>query len=138
MAIKQKNKQEKSKLMEVLTNEYRWENLILGFLALFAIALAIMIIKGSLNISESFPIIGKGKNGIVFAWFLLIIAIFGLFLVLFPFFYSAFPELKRISWPRHKKYWDAAIRTFIFTILLTLILLLFDLLIVRTIGKLVE
>lgn len=30
MAYKVKNKEEKSKLLEVLTKEYKWENLLLG------------------------------------------------------------------------------------------------------------
>lgn len=135
MAIKQKNQEQKSKLVELLATEYRWENLLLTVAALFAIALSLMIVNGSITIAESVPIIGRGKNGIIFAWLVLVCAILGIVAAIYPYFYSAWPELKRISWPRRKEYIDAAVRTFIFTILLTLVLLLFDLLIVRTIGK---
>ena len=36
MAYKVKNKEEKFKLLEVLTKEYKWENLLLGVLATIA------------------------------------------------------------------------------------------------------
>lgn len=137
MAIKQKDQQQKSKLVEIITTDYKWLNLVLGLLAIFAIALSVMIINKSLNISSSFPILGKGNNGVIFAGFLLTISILGLVLVLFPFFYAAFPEIKRISWPKGKIYFDAVVRTFIFVILITLILMLFDYLVVQTISKLV-
>ena len=57
MAIKQKPAEQKSKLLEVLTTEYKWENLLLGVLATVSGALAVMIISGSslLQINSNFP-----------------------------------------------------------------------------------
>lgn len=86
MAIKKRDELQKSKLMEVLTTEYKWENLLLGFLAVASSALSMMIINKTLKIDASFPILGTGNNGVIFAWFLLAISIIGLLLVLFPFF----------------------------------------------------
>src|SRR3989339_675969 len=43
MAIKQKQVEQKSKLLEVLTTEYKWENLLLGILATLSGALALVI-----------------------------------------------------------------------------------------------
>ncbi len=83
MAIKQKNEEQKSKLLEVLTTEYKWENLLLGILATISAALALMIISGNtlLQIRDDFPILGEGNNGLIFAWVLFIISLFGLILV---------------------------------------------------------
>ncbi len=55
-------KNKKSKLIEVLTTEYKWENLLLGVLATISAALALMIISGNtlLQIREDFPILGEG------------------------------------------------------------------------------
>ena len=137
MAIKERDKQEKSKLMEVLTTEYKWENLLLGFLAIASAALAAMIINKTLTIDASFPILGSGNNGIIFAWFLLAISLIGLLLVSLPFLQAAFPELKKISWPSKKKYLENTAKTLVYVAVLTLTLVLFDYLIIRTIAPLI-
>lgn len=137
MAIKERDKQEKSKLMEVLTTEYKWENLLLGFLAIASAALAAMIINKTLTIDASFPILGSGNNGIIFAWFLLAISLIGLLLVILPFLQAAFPELKKISWPSKKKYLENTAKTLVYVVVLTLTLVLFDYLIIRTIAPLI-
>jgi preprotein translocase subunit SecE len=131
MAIKQKQTEQKSKLMEVITTEYKWENLLLGILATLSGALALMIISGNslLQINSNFPVLGQGNNGIIFAWVLFAISIFGLVLVIYPFFLPAIPELKKISWPSFPKFVDHAVRTLIFLFLLTGIILLFNYLI---------
>jgi preprotein translocase subunit SecE len=130
MAIKQKSVEQKSKLLEVLTTEYKWENLLLGILATISGALALMIISGNtlLAIQPDFPILGQGNNGIIFAWVLLAISIFGLILVIYPFFLPALPELKKITWPTWPKFLDNAVRVLIFFIFITLVIFLYDLL----------
>ena len=101
-----KNEEQKSKLLEVLTTEYKWENLLLGILATISAALALMIISGNtlLQIREDFPILGEGNNGLIFAWVLFIISLFGLALVIYPFFLPAIPELRKISWAKWPKF----------------------------------
>ncbi|HAX02219.1 MAG: hypothetical protein A2Y45_02850 [Tenericutes bacterium GWC2_34_14] len=128
MAIKQKQVEQKSKLLEVLTTEYKWENLLLGILATLSGALALMIISGNqlLEINENFPILGQGNNGIIFAWVLFAISLFGLALVIYPFFLPALPELKKITWPTLPKFVDHAVRTLIFLFFLTGFILLFN------------
>ncbi len=136
MAIKQKNEEQKSKLIEVLTTEYKWENLLLGVLATISAALALMIISGNtrLQIREDFPILGEGNNGLIFAWVLFVISLFGLALVIYPFFIPALPELKKITWPRWPKFLDNAVRVLIFLFILTGVILLYNILIVRLLG----
>ncbi|MBN2268241.1 MAG: preprotein translocase subunit SecE [Acholeplasmataceae bacterium] len=136
MAIRQKPVEQKSKLIEVLTTEYKWENLLLGILATLSGALSLMIISGStlLQINENFPILGQGNNGIIFAWVLFSISLFGLILVVYPFFIPAIPELKKITWPTWPKFMDHAARVLIFLFILTGMLLLYDILIVRLLG----
>jgi len=131
MAIKQKEVEQKSKLLEVLTTEYKWENLLLGILATLSGALALMIISGNslLTINSDFPILGQGNNGIIFAWVLFAISLFGLALVIYPFFLPAIPELKKITWPSFPKFVDHAVRTIIFLIILAGVILVFNILI---------
>jgi len=138
MAIKQKQTEQKSKLLEVLTTEYKWENLLLGILATLSGALALMIISGNtlLQINANFPILGQGNNGVIFAWVLFAISIFGLILVIYPFFLPSLPELKKISWPSLPKFIDHAVRTVIFLFFLTGVVLVYNILITTLlVGK---
>lgn len=135
MAIRKRDQQEKSKLMEVLTTEYKWENLLLGFLAVASAALAAMIINKTLRIDASFPVLGTGNNGVIFAWFLLAISVIGLLLVVFPFLQAAFPEMKKIAWPTKKKFFENSAKTLVYLVILTLVLFLFDFLIIQTLGR---
>lgn len=138
MAIKQKQEEQKSKLVEVLTTEYRWESLLLGILATIAMGISLMIISGNtlLEINPDFPILGEGNNGVIFAWVLMIIAAFGLILVLYPFFLPALPELKKISWAKWPKFLDNAGRVLIFLFIITGFLVLYDFLILKLISGL--
>ena len=139
MAIKQKPEEQKSKLLEVLTTEYKWENLLLGILATISGALALMIISGSsvLRINESFPVLGQGNNGLIFAWVLFAISVFGLILVIYPFFLPAIPELKKITWASWPKFLDNAARTTIFLFFLTGIIFLFNIFIKYVLGGII-
>jgi len=136
MAIKVKQEEQKSKLMEVISTEYRWENLLLGVLATIAIAISLMIITGNtlLEINPEFPILGEGNNGIIFAWVLFGIALFGLVLVLYPFFLPAIPELRKVSWAKWPKFLDNSARVVVFLLILTGFLLLYNFLIAKLIS----
>lgn len=140
MAIKQKQTEQKSKLLEVLTTEYKWENLLLGILATISGALALMIISGNtlLQINSNFPILGQGNNGVIFAWVLFAISVFGLILVIYPFFLPAIPELKKISWPSMPKFVDHAVRTLVFLFFITGVVLIYNILITTLlVGKII-
>jgi len=133
MAIKQKNVEEKSKLLEILTTEYKWENLLLGILATLSGALALMIISGNtlLEINPNFPVLGQEPNGLIFAWVLFAISVFGLILVIYPFFLPAIPELKKISWASRPKFIDNSVRVLIFVAILTGFITIFNILILN-------
>ena len=136
MSIKKKNDdKKKSKLVEILTRDYKWENLLLGILALVASVVAVFILNGTLKVDSTFPILGKGKNGIIFAAFLLVISLVGLFLVVVPFFIPAWPEVKKISWPKWSQFIENTIQVLIFVVVLSLTLLLFDYAIISIITR---
>ncbi len=126
MALKEKNVEKKSRLLQVLKTEYRWENLFLGIVAIFGSAVSLMIITKTITISSSIPVLGSGSNGTIFASVLLALCILCIFLVAFPYFFAAFPEIKKISWSHGSKYFDYAVRTFIFIIIFALTLFLYD------------
>ena len=71
------------------------------------------------HIPEDFPILGGSPNDMIFAWSVLVIAILGLALVIYPFFLPAFPELRKVSWPTFVLYLDNAIRVIIYVAIIT-------------------
>lgn len=130
MAIKEKEVEKQSKLKQVLTTEYRFENLFLGILATLSAAIALIIIidKGPLSISPSFPILGERRYALIFSWILLGISLLGIGLVVYPFFLPAIPELRKITWATKAQFIDHSVRVIIFVAFFTLVVLFFDLL----------
>src|SRR5690554_744734 len=121
MAIKKKDQVQKNKLLEILSTEYKGESLILGILATITAGLAIMIIGNvqGFHIPTDFPVLGGSPNDMIFAWTVLIIALLGLSLVVYPFFLPAFPELRKISWAGWFEFADNAVRVMIFVLIFT-------------------
>ncbi|WP_025725628.1 preprotein translocase subunit SecE [Acholeplasma granularum] len=133
MAIKKKEQQPKNKLMEILSTEYKGESLILGILATITAGLAIMIIGNvqGFHIPSNFPVLGGSPNDMIFAWAVLVIALLGLALVIYPFFLPAFPELRKITWAGWIEFLDNAARVLIFVIVVTAFVSALDIIILR-------
>lgn len=128
MATRKNEVEKTSKLKEILTTEYRWENLLLGVLATLSAALALMIIIGGpLEINPSFPILGKRVNALIFSWILFGISLLGIGLVIYPFFVPAIPELKKITWATKYQFLDHSVRVIIFVAFFAIVVLFFDL-----------
>lgn len=134
MAVKEKVTEKKSKIVEILTTDYPWENLLLGILASLSLALSIMILSGILTTADGpIPIISDFPN--LFAGILLGISIVGLLLVVYPFFVPAIPELKKMSWASKKDFLDASIRVLIFVVFFALVFFAYDLLLANITGS---
>ena len=135
MAVKVKATEKKNKMVEILTTDYPWENLLLGILASLSLALSIMILGGILSTEDGpIPIISDYPN--LFAGILLGISIVGLLLVVYPFFVPAFPELKKMAWASLKTFLDAAVRVLVFVIFFALVFFAYDLLLANISGSL--
>lgn len=124
MAIKEKNQPKKSSLLQVLAKEYKYENLLLAFLAFVLCAYSAMIIKGELFIKESAAVIGAHPKA--FAWCLMIFGIFSLLLVLVPFFKPAVPELRKITWADGKSFLTDTVRVLIFMAIMAIAFVIYD------------
>lgn len=124
MAIKEKNQPKKSALLQVLTKEYKYENLLLAFLAIILCAYSAMIIKEELYIKESAAIIGSYPKA--FAWCLMAFGVFSLLLVLVPFFRPAVPELRKITWADRKSFGADTVRVMIFMCVMAIVFVIYD------------
>ena len=125
MAIKEKSKEvQKSKVVEILTTEYKWETYLLGFLSVVAIALGLLIFANVLTVSETTPLIGNYPK--LFAWIITIVGSIGLVLFAIPLFKPAVPELKKLTWPTWRVFVANSTRVFIFIIVLAGVFLLYE------------
>lgn len=131
-----KDDEQKSRIIEYLKNEHKWENYVLLVLSLFALVLGCLILNGTLTINEDFPLFGNFPTA--FAWGLVGIAAFALLLSLYPFFKPAFPEIKKIKWPRLKVFLADTVRVFIFLIIFVLLFLLYDAFVSKLMAKLLN
>lgn len=119
-----KPEEQHSRILEYLKNEHKWENYVLLILSFMALILGCLILNGTLEVSEDFPLIGNFPK--VFAWILVGLSILAIALSLWPFFKPAFPELKKVSWPKGRQFGADVARVFIFLLILVSVLLLFD------------
>ena len=125
MAIKDTMDQPKrNKLLEVLSQDYKAENILLALIAIIAMAFSIMILSGELNIRDNYPLLGAYPK--VFAIILLVISILGLLVVLWPFYEPSIGEVRRITWAKPKELYQDLFRVFVFMIFFVFILLFFD------------
>ena len=114
----------KSRILEYLKQEHKWENYLFVVVSIVTLMLGILILSDVLVVKEDFPLIGKYPD--VFAWVLVVIAGLGVVYALYPFFKPAFPEFKKISWLKWPKFLGNVIRVFLFLIIFTLLFLLYD------------
>lgn len=131
-----KVEEQHSRILEYLKSEHKWENYVLLALSLMALMLGCLIINGTLEVSEDFPLIGNFPK--VFAWVLIGLSALAIILSLWPFFKPAFPELKKVSWPKPRQFGADVARVFIFLLILVSVLLLFDAFISRLIKFILQ
>ena len=101
LVVETNKKEKKAKkgnfFKDFFTKEYKFEGLVLLFLAVVSMVLGFMVIVGELVIDESIYFIGEYP--LVFAWILFILGVVSLLLSVYPFFKPSFSELKRVNWP---------------------------------------
>ena len=125
MAIKDTlDKPKRNKLLEVLSQDYRAENILLSLIAIVAMAFSVMILSGTLNVKDNYPLLGAYPK--VFASILLVISTLGLVVVLWPFYEPSIGEFKKITWAKPKEFYEDLFRVIVFMAFFIFILLFFD------------
>lgn len=123
----------KSRILEYLKTEHKWENYLFVVVSLVTLLLGILMLTGALVVKEDFPLIGSYPD--VFAWILVIVAGIGVVYAIYPFFKPAFPEFKKISWLSWTKFLGNAVRVFLFLIIFALLFLLYDSFITQILAR---
>jgi len=120
-----KPKEKRNFVLEILSKEYKYENLFLMILSLLAIVLGILIINGTLTVNESFFVIGTYP--MVFSWILVGLGVASLLLVIWPFYKPSFIELKRVTWLKRNEFLGNLSKVFFFILALALLFFALDL-----------
>lgn len=113
-------KVEKSRIFEVLTKEYKYENLILGILAVTVAVLSVYLIdpKG-LTFTGSFPAL-EGREKVI-GWSLLIFSLAIIVSLLYPFFKPSFEETRKVTFPTKQQITKESTIVFVFIVIFALI-----------------
>jgi len=120
-----KQKEKRNFVIEILSKEYKYENLFLMILSLLAIVLGVLIINGTLVVNESFFIIGTYP--MVFSWILVALGVISLLLVIWPFYKPSFIELKRVTWLTRNQFLGNISKVFLFILFISLMFFVLDL-----------
>ena len=133
MAVKEKNVEKKSRILEYLKESHKWENYVFLLFSVIVLLMGSLILSGALVVKEDFWLIGSHPE--VFAWVLVGIAIVFTLYALYPFFKPAFPELKKITWLPLGKFIGNSIRVLLFLTIFALLFLLYDAFITQILAR---
>lgn len=126
MSEKVKETKKQSRLISVFTKEYKHEGLILLFLAIVAIVLGVIFLRGEFGLSlENVYLIGDYPK--VFSWILIGLGVFSLILAIWPFYKPSIEEVKRVSWPSRGQLLKSTITVLIFSVVMALFFFVVDL-----------
>lgn len=115
-------KQKRNHLTETFQKEYKYEGLILLILALLAIVLGLLILKGIQTDGKSGLTIAKGvfligDYPLVSAWILIVLGLFSVGLTIWPYYKPSIAEFRMVTWPSQKTMLSNCIDVFVYTII---------------------
>lgn len=108
-------KEKKNRIMEAIAHEWKYENLILVVLALFAIELGVLLLTKDLTISEEAPIIGEHWK--LFAWILVGLGAVSTLLAVSGFYRPSFAEIKHITGLTRKEFLADIVIVIVFSLI---------------------
>ena len=114
------------RILDFLSKEYRGENAVMLFLALFAIVLGALIVSGTLEIDEKYFLVGLYK-GKLFAWILIGLAAISLLFVVIPFYRPSMTEIKHLKTLSRAEFLVNVARTMVFILLMVAFFFVCDL-----------
>lgn len=112
--------EKKNRVIEFVSKEHKYENLILAVLAIVAIELGVLILTKVLNIPQSAFLIGGEPNSKIFSWALVVLGAVSLVLSVFSFFVPSFAETKHIKGLKVVEYLVNIATVIIFILILAL------------------
>jgi len=129
--------EKKSRVMEILRKEYKFENWLLVILSPILVLYGVYIVSGAFGSVDLTAILGS--SGIAFIdWFfatdlkriltgtfLIVVGALVIVYLAIPFFRPSFSELKKVSWPTAKELGTNSTRVFGFLLFLMFVFILY-------------
>jgi preprotein translocase subunit SecE len=122
MAVKKEEK--KNRVLQAIYHEWKYENLILVVLALFALELGVLLLSGDLTISAQAFLIGPYWK--VFAWILVGLGAVSMLLAVSSFYRPSFAEVKHVSGLKKKEFLVNILTVFVFVIIVCALIIAYD------------
>ena len=114
MAVQKEEK--KNRVLQAISHEWKYENLILVILALFALELGVLLLTGDLTISANAFLIGEYWK--VFAWILVGLGVIALLLAVASFYRPSLAEIKHVTGLKRKEFLVNVITVFVFILVI--------------------
>ena len=127
MAVQEKEK--KNRVLQAIYHEWKYENLILVVLALFALELGVLLLAKYLVIPETAFLIGGAVASKVFSWILVALGAISLVLSVSSFYAPSFAEVKHISGLKRSEFIGNVVKVLLFSVVLALFFVLCEYLI---------
>ena len=133
MAVKEKQGEKKSRILEYLKETHKWENYAFLIAAVIVLVLGCLILTDTLVVKDNAWLIGDYPD--VFAWIL--VGVSGAFTLygLVPFFQPAVPEFKKVAWLPFKKFVANSLRVILFLVIFASLFLLYDSFITQILSR---
>lgn len=122
MAVQEKEK--KNRVLQAIYHEWKYENLILVILALFALELGVLLLTGDLTISSSAFLIGPYWK--VFAWILVGLGVIALLLAVASFYRPSLAEIKHVTGLKRKEFVVNVFTVFVFILVVAGLILAYE------------
>lgn len=136
MAVKEKQIEKKSRILEYLKESHKWENYVFLAFSVIVLILGCLILTGTLVVKENFWLIGDHPK--VFAWVLIVISVLFTIYALVPFFKPAVPEFKKVTWLPFRKFVANSFRVLLFITIFALLFFMYDAFITQILSRIFQ
>ena len=114
MAVQKEEK--KNRVLQAISHEWKYENLILVCLALFALELGVLLLTGDLDFAQNVFLLSDYKT--VFAWILVGLGVIALLLAVASFYRPSLAEVKHVTGLKRKEFFVNVITVFVFILVI--------------------
>ena len=118
MEAKVVKEEKKSRVLEFLVKEHKYENLFLAILGIVAIEFGVLLLTKVLEIPSSAFLIGNEPNSTIFSWVLVVLGAVSVVLSVISFFIPSFQEAKHIKGLKVGQYFDNVAIVIVFILIL--------------------
>lgn len=129
MAEKAKQLEKKSRIREFIEKDYKYENLLLAVLSIFALELGVLLLAGFLEIPDTAFLIGGAVASKAFSWILVALGAVSLVLSVSSFYAPSFAEVKHITGLKRSEFFGNVLKVLLFSIVLAFFFILCELVI---------